>query len=298
MTNASKSQSRAFLAMLLGGIMIAFSPIFMRYATDLSDVSPSAAAFWRVSLSLPLLMLVIVWQRKSLSMLRFDYFLRREFWLVGFFFAADLAFWHWSVDHTTVANATLLANMAAIFTACIGFLFFKERFSRLFLLGLCLSVIGAAALMGHSFTASPENLYGDILGIVTALAYAGYIVAANKARKRYSTVQLMFWGGMISALFLLPITLFETKALMPATLDAWWPLLGLAWISHLLGQSLIIYGLAHLSAAMGSVSLLIQPLVAALLASTLFSELLVIYHLVGGVLILAGIMICKQNDRS
>ena len=35
----------------------------------------------------------------------------------GFCFAGDLAFWHWSIVLTSVANSTLLANLAPIFVA-------------------------------------------------------------------------------------------------------------------------------------------------------------------------------------
>ena len=33
----------------------------------------------------------------------------------GVAFAGDLAFWHWSIRYTSVANSTLLANLATLF---------------------------------------------------------------------------------------------------------------------------------------------------------------------------------------
>ena len=118
----------AFVALLIGGIAIGTSPIFMRYAQEV--VTPTSAAFWRLALSLPIL---ISWQlyditkntKKNTPGLRL--LEMKPFVIIGFFFALDLTLWHWSVQLTTVANATLLANMAAIFTAIGGFLFFGER---------------------------------------------------------------------------------------------------------------------------------------------------------------------------
>ncbi|WND03724.1 DMT family transporter [Temperatibacter marinus] len=288
-------KATAFFAMIIGGLLIAFSPIFMRFSLNISDVSPSAAAFWRVSLALPILFLLMVWQKKSLTFARPKNFLNKDFFLIGLFFAGDLAFWHWSIAYTTVANATLLANLASSFTAIIGYFFFKERFSRTFIGGLVLAIIGAITLMGHSLEASPENFKGDILGILTALCYASYIIATNKARKRWSTLDLMFYSGVFTALLLFPVGLLEDKAFTPEVLLNWWPLLSLSWVSHLLGQSMIMYGLAHISATLGSVSLLIQPVIATLLAALIFDEQLVIYHLTGGVMILTGIYICKKG---
>lgn len=306
MTHHSTTDRIAFIAMLAGGVLIAFSPIFMRFATESSTITPTAAAFWRVGLALPFLFLGLMINSRRQSqaagrdifyMCRTNFIFQPSFLWVGFFFAADLAFWHWSIAFTTVANATLLANMASIFTAVIGFLFFKERFSRQFIFGLILAIIGAFALMGHSLTANPQNLLGDLLGLVTAAAYAGYIIATNKARKNWSTMELMFGSGIITTIILGGLTLMENQSPFPETLDGWWPLLGLSWLSHLLGQSMIMYGLAHLSATMGSVSLLIQPICAALLAAMIFGENLVIYHLIGGTLILTGILICRRGHK-
>ncbi|MBT7581535.1 MAG: DMT family transporter, partial [Kordiimonadaceae bacterium] len=73
--------------------------------------------------------------------------------------------------------------------------------------------------------------------------------------------------------------------------------LALAWFTHVVGQSLIIYSLAHLPAAFGSVTLLVQPVVAAVLAWILFGEFLSIYHFVGAGLIITGILVCKKGVR-
>ncbi len=286
----------AFVALLVGGVAIGTSPIFMRYA----DVTPTSAAFWRLALSIPLM---VIWQiydiRKNgkLSTPKLNFSEMKLIVVVGFFFAMDLTLWHWSVRLTTVANATLLANMAAIFTAVGGFLFFGERFSKTFVGGMILALMGAMSLMGHSFELNPERLFGDFLGLFTAFAYAGYMIASARARKKFSTVAIVLGTAVFGSLFLLPIALNETGDFIPATLAGWGPLLALAWFTHVVGQSLIVYALAHLPAAFGSVSLLIQPLVAAILAWILFAEALGIYHFVGATLIIAGILVCKKGVR-
>ncbi len=286
----------AFISLLIGGIAIGTSPIFMRYA----DVTPTSSAFWRLALSLPLLM---IWQvydirkNKGVATPGLNFKEIKVFIGIGFFFAVDLTLWHWSVQLTTVANATLLANMAAIFTAIGGFLFFGARFSKTFIGGMMLALFGAMSLMGSSFELNPDHLFGDMLGLITAVAYASYMIASSEARKKYSTVSIVFGTAVFGSIFLLPIALNETGAFIPMTLAGWGPLLALSWFTHVVGQSLIVYALAHLPAAFGSVSLLIQPVVAAILAWILFSEALGIYHLVGATLIISGILVCKKGVR-
>lgn len=286
----------AFILLVMGGVAIGTSPIFMRF----SEVTPTSAAFWRLFLSLPLL---FIWQAYDLKKhagaatpgLNFKDM--KPMIIVGFFFALDLTMWHWSVQLTSVANSTLLANMAAVFTAVGGFLFFGERFNKTFIAGMLLALMGAMSLMGHSFELAPENLSGDVLGLITAVAYAGYMISSASARKKYSTVSIVLGTAAFGSLFLLPIALNETGDFMPPDLIGWWPLIALAWFTHVVGQSLIVYALAHLPAAFGSVTLLVQPIVAAVLAWILFGEYLSIYHFIGAALIISGILVCKSGVK-
>lgn len=286
----------AFISLLIGGLAIGTSPIFMRYA----DVTPTSSAFWRMALSIPLL---VIWQiydiRKngSAATPKLSFKEMKIFIIVGFFFALDLTMWHWSVQLTTVANATLLANMSAIVTALLGFLFFGERFSRTFIGGMILALLGAMSLMGSSIELNPDHLVGDFLGMITAFAYAAYMIASAQARQKYSTVSIILATAVFGSIFLLPVALVETGDFIPATLSGWWPLLALAWFTHVVGQSLIVYSLGHLPAAFGAVSLLIQPIVAAILAWILFAEALGIYHFIGGTLIISGILVCRKGVR-
>ena len=64
--------------------------------------------------------------------------------LSGVFFALDLAAWHWSIRLTTVANATLLANLAPVFVTLGGVLLFQLRITRRFLAALAIACVGLA----------------------------------------------------------------------------------------------------------------------------------------------------------
>jgi drug/metabolite transporter (DMT)-like permease len=107
---------------------------------------------------------------------------------------------------------------------------------------------------------------------------------------------LMAVTSTITALFLLPAALASGEATLPATASGWWILIGLALVSHAAGQGLIAYSLAHLPAAFSSVSLLFQPVMAALFAWVLLSEALVPLQMAGGVIVLAGIYLARRGS--
>ena len=73
-------------------------------------------------------------------------------------------------------------------------------------------------------------------------------------------------------------------------------LAGLALIPHIAGQSLIAYGFAHLPAAFSSVSLLLQPVLAAIYAWALLGETVGPAQMLGGLVVLAGIYLAMRGS--
>ncbi len=286
----------ALLALLSGALGIAFAPIFVR----LSELGPIATAFYRLALALPVLFLWRGIEARRAGAPRRpsglgDY---SRLTVAGLFFAGDLAIWHLSIWFTSVANSTLLANFAPIFVTLGGWLIFGERFSPTFLLGMAAALTGAIVLMGEHLTLSGRALGGDALGMLTAVFYAGYMLAVKQLRVEFSTVTIMAWSGVVTCLGLLGLTLLSGEGLVPRSVQGWAVLVGLALLSQAGGQSLIAYALADLPAAFSSVSLLLQPAAAAVLAWIILAEPLSRWQGLGGLVVLAGIVIARRGSRS
>lgn len=292
---AARPARIALLALLAGALGIAFAPIFVR----LSEAGPTATAFWRLALALPALALWMRVERGGEGRAA----RRPQGWsdhwrlaLAGAFFAGDLAVWHLSVQMTSVANATLFPNFAPIVVAFLSWAIFGQRFTATFLAGLAAAMAGALVLLGDSLDVSRDHLVGDLLGLLTAVFYGGYILAVGRLRAEFSTATIMTWSGVVTALVLAPLAMLSGEALLPATLAGWGVLAALALLSHAGGQSLIAYALAHLPAAFSSVALLLQPAAAAVLAWMLFDEALSWPQAIGGVAILAGIVLARLGS--
>ena len=292
--DARRANLIAIGALLLGATAIGTSALFVK----VSETGPVATAFWRVFLALPLL-----WLWSSLG--------QREHHGAGFanarglmiacglFFAGDLAVWHWSIMLTSVANSTLLANLAPIFVALAAWLMFRKQPQRKFLVGLTVAVTGMMLLIGGDFQLQGTELIGDALGVVTAMFYAGYQLTVTKLRARVATSTLMAWTGLITAIVLLPIALLTGEQMLPVSAMGWVKLAGLALISQVAGQSLIAYAMAHLPATFSSVGLLFQPVMATLFAWLLLGEAVSALQLAGGITVLIGIRMVHlaENPR-
>jgi len=281
----------ALAALFCGATFIALSPIWVRMA----DVGPTASAFWRVALAVPLLWSLVALLPRGAPALRPRGALLAA---AGLAFAGDLAFWHWSIQATSVANATLLANLSSIFVTLAAWALWRQRPSGLFLVGLALALGGVALLVRASLGAASGALVGDAYGVVTAMFYAWYLLTVKTLRDRgAATLRLMATTTTLTAGVLLPLSLASGETMLPAGPRGWLVLLGLAWITHAGGQGLITFALAHLPAAFSSVGLLLQPVLAAAFAWVLLHEPVVPLQMAGGAVVLAGIYLARRGSR-
>ena len=62
-------------------------------------------------------------------------------------FTVDLVLWHYSMNITSVSNATIIVNSAPIFVAILAFLIFKEIPQKGFISSFLVTYVGIIGLM-------------------------------------------------------------------------------------------------------------------------------------------------------
>ncbi len=274
----------AFAALMVGNVALAFGPWFVR----LTDVGPVAAAFWRISLATPmLLVLAAATGGRLLSSVR------GLGWILigsGVLFAGDLAAWHLGIHHTKLANATLFGNAATFVFPLYGFLVARAWPTRTQGLALALAAIGAALLMGRSYQLAPQNFIGDLLCLLAGLLYAGYFILMSRARQTMAPLPALGFSSAAAILPLLVSALVLGEKIMPAN---WTPLISLALLSQVLGQGLMIYALGRLSPLVIGLALLTQPIVAALVGWLYYGETLGVADFVGAALVAIALVLVR-----
>lgn len=295
----------AFLALVAGALCIGFAPTLVRE----SAVPPVSTAFYRMLLSLPLFGLWAALEPQAASQVPSrppsSRVSPRSFWrshlalliASGVFFAGDLAVWHWSIAFTSVANAALLANLAPVLVTGFAWLFLDEKVTSRFLLALLLALGGAALLARASFDAGGRHLTGDLLGLLTAGFYAGYLLTVKELRRTLSTARLMAASSLVSAVVLLLLVVLSREGLDPKSLRGWVVLFLLAWVSQVAGQGLIAFGFKRLPASFSSVTLLVQPPAAAFVAWVILGEGLSWWQAAGGAAVVAGILLARRASE-
>ena len=293
MKSRISQQNLALIAIFVGVGAISFSPIFVR----LSDLGPNAVAFWRLALAMPLLWMWTAASGKGTVVAR-PASRSAYLWLLvpGIFFAGDLMLWHAAIGLTSVANATFLPNLAPLIVSLVAWQWLGERLKPVFAVGLVAALVGLGLMVMASAGRGESNLLGDLLAAITALFYAGYILSVKQLRRRYNAATILLSSALIGTAILFVATLVTGETFLPGDWRGWLVLLGLAWFSHVGGQGLITFALAHLPASFSSVTMLLQPVLAALFAWLLLSEAVTPLQAAGGALVILGILLARRGS--
>ncbi|WP_292029521.1 DMT family transporter [Brevundimonas sp. UBA2416] len=280
------TRAAALIVLILAAAVLGFAPILVR----LADTGPAAAGFWRFAFALPLLLLMTA--RPGGEGIG-----RPSGWmmLAGGMLVLDLSFWHYSIALTSVANATTLTNLTPVVVTLVGWWVFRERPKALFVVALAAAIAGAVTMsLGADGGQGSNPPLGDAFAAVTALWYAGYFIAVKAARGRYSAGRVMLWSTAIAAPGLLMAALVLGEQILPGSWGGWAACVGLG-VVHVVGQGGVAWSLGRLPTALTAVTVLIQPIAAAVLGWLLFAETLTPVQALGGAVVLAAIVLAQWS---
>jgi drug/metabolite transporter (DMT)-like permease len=281
----------AYLALGIGVLALSFSAMFIRWANAPGPVT----AFYRMFFSVFLLLPFVVSRIKKNPAVR-SWHLAFPL-LAGLFTALDLTLWTTSLSYTTAANATLLGNTAPLWVALGTWLILKQKLSGKFWRGLAITLAGAAVIMGADFILHPRFGIGDLMATLTGFFYGGYYLFTEKSRTRLDPVLHIWFAGIGAS-----ITLFIVNAVIQNPMtgfdgNTWIVFLSTALVSQLIGYMALAYALGHLPASIVAPTMVLQPVVTALLAIPLLNEIPNGWQVAGGMIALVGIYLINQNHH-
>lgn len=279
---------RYLLFVLLSICCLALGGIFVK----LSQFPAITTGMYRVLFSLPIFFLLT-------KVNKYEYVMNSKEKMIaicaGVFLALDLILWNISFSYTTVANANLLANLVPFTVIPISYFIYKEKISREFILGGGIIFIGIIVLMGGKVNPTLNNFKGDGLAILTSIFYGLFIATVYKLRTKVSTIQLMSYASIGCLIILLPVSLILEGIYIPYTFKDFYPLIGLALLSQILGQGGLSYCLGKIKASYASLLVLTQPVISALYAYFIFNENLSFKEILGMFIILVGLYIANKK---
>ncbi len=277
------------IAALLGGnVALATGPWLVR----LADTGPVSAAFWRLFLALPFL---VVFAR--IAGQRLGGMPRRTMALVAVgatAFALDLAAWHIGIGMTRLGNATLFGNAGSIILLFWGFIIARMLTRGLEWIAIAFALAGAGILLGRSLEISTQTFVGDLFCLTAGVLYAVYLLALQGERSRFGSWGLLVWVSIFACPTLLILALILGEPVWPTDRT---PVLVLFVTSQLIGQGLLVYSLGHFPPLVIGLALLTQPAVAAVIGYFAFDEVLTPLDIAGMVLLGSALVVARASAR-
>jgi len=244
------------LRLFIGAALISLSPVWVR----LVDVSPTTSGFYRVLIGGAALVIFLLATKRRL------HFSRRAWCLLtvaSFFLLLDLWFWHRSILYIGPGLATLLANFQVFIMMIAGIIFLREIPRPAQMIAVPLALLGLAMIVGFEWESLPQDYQlGIILGLLTAVAYACYLLTLRKIRER-STFRVPTREMAVVSIFcaaMMALTVFAEggSLVIPGYEDLGW-LVGYGVLSHCMGWLFIASSLSEVTSVEAGLALLLQP---------------------------------------
>jgi drug/metabolite transporter (DMT)-like permease len=235
----------------------------------------------------------------------------RELPFLAAFGVTGVAFVQWlyfvSIGRLPVGIALLIQYLAPLLVALVARFAFHEPVRRRVWAALALALAGLALIV------EPwrEQLALDELGLLAALgaavAYAVYILMAERGVRRRDPFSLSLYGFVFAALFWAVVQpvwhlpageLGERTSLLGnlAALDApvWTLLVFVVAAGTMITFALMVSALRHVSATRVGIVAMLEPVAAALVAYLWLAETLGPAQILGGGVVLAGILLAQS----
>ncbi|MBT8081842.1 MAG: DMT family transporter [Gammaproteobacteria bacterium] len=274
------------LRLYIGAALISLSPVWVK----LVDVSATASAFWRLAIGGVVIAAFLVVARKRLDLPVRIWFVLA---LAALFLAADLWFYHRSIQFIGPGLATLLANFQVFVLAAAGFVVLREPPSTRQLIAIPLALLGLALIVGVDWNELPADYrLGLIFGFGAAVTYAGYLLAMRRSRRdstnRVPSREIAI-VSLVGAAMLGITTMAEGGSLaISNTADIGW-LVCYGVLSHGCGMLFITSSLPHVTTTQAGIGLLLQPTLSFVWDVMFFARPMSLAELAGAVIALLAI---------
>lgn len=274
------------LRLFIGAALISLSPVWVR----LVDVSATSSAFWRLAIGGGVIAAYLLATGRRLQ---FPQRLWQVLALAALFLAADLWFYHRSIQYIGPGLSTLLANFQVFFMAAAGLVILREPPTVRQVVAIPLALFGLALIVGIDWdTLAPEYRRGILCGLGAAVTYAGYLLSMRHSRRTATTRVPSREITVVSLLGALVLGLMagaegETLAIARGSDVAWLTCYGV--LSHGVGMLFITSSLPHVSTTQAGLALLLQPTLSFLWDVTLFARPMTLQELCGAAIALFAI---------
>ncbi len=275
--------NRIYLVLVFGLLGVSFGAPLARFLPELAALT---IAFWRMAGASTLLWSHgTIQKQEPLERTRFPAII-----VAGIFLALHFAFFYSAVKLTSIANATLFATMAPLFTLVYERIVLKQKLALGALVGLWMAIAGAVIVQGTGFEWGAEETRGNLCALASSAFMSVVLLIGQRIRSNITNILYTRWLYLFAALTLVLITFSLGIDLRFQFSDAKW-LLGLVILPTLIGHNSMSYAVKYLRPTIVGSMPFGEPILASILAWLFFGEMVGWNVIVGGLITLSGLVL-------
>ncbi|MGI4792285.1 MAG: DMT family transporter [Janthinobacterium lividum] len=276
------------LILLLAVFLVSTAGLFAHQA--LTGATPLAIAAWRLGLAAVFFIGLSAFRRGESHTSPISPAIRWRLALAGLCLAAHFVTWFAALDRTSVARATLLACTTPLWTTLGSFILGRRRPSARDLAALAVAGFGLWLVTQTSIqTATHATFLGDIFGLSAGLLFGSYLLCVEDLHETISSQRQVTVAYSVAAAGLWVLLLARGGVTLAYSSSVWRALLGMTLGPQIFGHTLLNWSLRHFSSSRVAFSILLEPVIAAVLAWYLLEQALTLTQIFGGVLVLAAL---------
>lgn len=287
------------LPLILAAIIWGTITVSVGIIYQLGESNALSIGFWRLLFSLPLLLGLMHYRlgRKAWQIPRKDMPILA---LIGVAMAGYQITLFAAIPLVGVTVAVLITLcVPPVLVALVSIPLFKERITGRLVAVLVLALLGTFLLTSSGDGGgggSSQRWLGILLAFGAACCYSSIVLAGRWLRGSYTPVHSLALSFSFATVLLLPFALL-TGLDVSYDWRGWSLLLYLGIVTTGIGYILFMQGLQRVSATVGSVITLLEPLVASLLAALLLRETITWLMGVGALLLIVAVLLLSQDRK-
>ena len=277
---------KGYLCAFISAFTYGLIPLFMIPIKKAEAFSVDATLFYRFLIASGSILIFLFYQKERL---RISFREGMIMSILGLLYALSAEFLFLAYDHLSPGIASTIFFSYPIIVALVLVLFYKEKITIPTILSLLLVIVGVGVLSikeGEAF-----NYMGLVISVLGALVYALYILVVNKVRIEASGVKISFYSMLFSALYFLVKTILFSESIAIPSLSFAGNLTLFAIITTALSLVTLVYAVRYIGSTPTAIMGAFEPIVAVLISVGLFGEALTSSLVIGGVVIIAGVLI-------
>jgi drug/metabolite transporter (DMT)-like permease len=280
------------LLLLIGAISVSFAAIFIRLAEAPAIVIAASRLAIASALILPFTYRRVIGSFGGLT--------GRTIFMVimaGALLAAHFVLWITSLEHTSVASSVFLVTANPVFVALASYFLWREKLSRLSILGICIALAGVAIISRGQLSFGSDVFLGNAMALAAGLLAAAYLMIGRSVRHRIPAAGYLPAVYGVAAAILLASAAVAGETFTGYSGTTYLMLLLLAVIPQLVGHTSLNLAARIMPVTLVSVAILGEPVGATLLGIVILGEWPGAAEIIGGLVILAGIFCVLRGGR-